>query len=133
MTHHPKDIPLNELHHRQHVDANPERIIPGAVPALAEAEHVARYAFAARFVQGRRVLDAGCGTGYGSSFLLEQGATAVLGLDYSAEALEWAREHYARRQLGFCQTRMPPFPVATAAFDVVTGLEIIEHLEDDRG
>ena len=42
-----------------------ERVIPGQVNDDLWAEHVARYAFAARFASGRRALDAGCGTGYG--------------------------------------------------------------------
>jgi len=38
-----------------------ERVIPGQVNDELWAEHVARYAFAARMASGRRVLDLGCG------------------------------------------------------------------------
>jgi len=42
-------------------------------------EHIARYVFASRFCKGMRVLDVACGTGYGSYFLLFQGAKEVVG------------------------------------------------------
>ena len=46
-----------------------ERVIPGQVEDDLWAEHVARYAFAARFAAGKRVLDVGCGMGYGTAEL----------------------------------------------------------------
>jgi len=41
--------------------------------------HLAVYDFAARLAPGRRVLDLGCGTGYGSAHLLAAGAAARAG------------------------------------------------------
>ena len=38
-----------------------ERVVPGQVDADLWNEHLARYAFADRFADGLRVLDAGCG------------------------------------------------------------------------
>ena len=46
-----------------------ERVIPGQVDADLLNEHLARYAFAVRLAGGKRVLDAGCGAGYGSAEL----------------------------------------------------------------
>jgi protein-L-isoaspartate O-methyltransferase len=46
-----------------------ERVIPGEVDIDLLNEHMARYTFAARLARGKRVLDAGCGTGYGSAEL----------------------------------------------------------------
>jgi len=43
--HHPDSIPRHERHHRQYVDANPERIIPGTVPRLRKRS-TCPYAFA---------------------------------------------------------------------------------------
>jgi protein-L-isoaspartate O-methyltransferase len=44
-----------------------ERLVPGE-PEWAEfsAPHLARYLFAAEYARGRRVLDAGTGSGYGA-------------------------------------------------------------------
>ncbi|MEI9974184.1 MAG: hypothetical protein WDO73_20315 [Ignavibacteriota bacterium] len=44
-----------------------ERVIPGEVDVDLLNEHLARYTFAARLARGKRVLDAGCGAGYGSA------------------------------------------------------------------
>ena len=44
-----------------------ERVIPGQVNEDLWAEHIARYAFASRFAAHSRVLDAGCGAGYGAA------------------------------------------------------------------
>src|SRR5579864_4749519 len=70
-----------------------ERLVPDQVDVDLFNEHLARYAFAARLAHGKRVLDAGCGTGYGSAELAHT-ALAVTGADIAAEAIAFAREHY---------------------------------------
>src|SRR5512142_1405657 len=79
-----------------------ERVIPGQVDADLLNEHLARYAFAARLARGKRVLDAGCGAGYGSAELAKT-AISVLGVDQSADAVEFARENYRLPNLRFVQ------------------------------
>ena len=49
-----------------------ERFVPGTAGEIAH-EHWHRYAFARRFVAGRRVLDVACGEGYGSALLADVG------------------------------------------------------------
>src|SRR3954469_2197548 len=53
-------------------------------------EHVARYVFALQFVEGKRVLDIACGTGYGIG-LLRSKAAFVTGVDIDAGAATSAR------------------------------------------
>mgnify|MGYP003623051184 CR=1 FL=1 len=62
-----------------------ERLIPGEVDIDLLNEHMARYNFAARLTRGKRVLDAGCGTGYGSLELARM-AARVTGIDIAPEA-----------------------------------------------
>ena len=70
----------------------PERFAPGDMRGeLIEAEHLARYSWAAGLARGKRVLDAGCGTAYGSRMLAEGGAQEVVGIDIAAEVLEAVR------------------------------------------
>ena len=66
-----------------------ERVIPGLVDADLLNEHLARYAFAARLARGKRVLDAGSGSGYGSAEVAKT-AASVLGVDQSPDAVQFA-------------------------------------------
>ena len=59
------------------VEFTGERVIPGQVNDDLWSEHLARYAFARRFADGKRVLDAACGEGYGSAFLGAVAASVV--------------------------------------------------------
>src|SRR5689334_2087841 len=77
-----------------------ERVIPGEVDVDLLNEHVARYAFAARLAHGKRVLDAGCGAGYGSAELART-AESVTGIDCAAEAVDFARANYGAANLHF--------------------------------
>src|SRR5256885_15469926 len=54
-----------------------ERVIPGQVDADLLNEHFARYAFAVRLSRRKQVLDAGCGSGYGSAELARAAAGVV--------------------------------------------------------
>ena len=108
-----------------------ERVIPGQVDADLLNEHMARYAFAARLSRRKQVLDAGCGSGYGSAELA-RGAAGVLGIDYSADAIEYARAAYALPNLRFEQADCAALPAADGSIDLVVAFEVIEHLENWR-
>src|SRR5246500_372565 len=88
-----------------------ERVIPGEVDVDLLNEHMARYTFAARLAHGKRVLDAGCGAGYGSAELARV-ADSVTGVDVACDAVEYARENYRAENLEFKQASVTelPFP-----------------------
>jgi SAM-dependent methyltransferase len=108
-----------------------ERVIPGQVDADLLNEHMARYTFAARLARGKRVLDAGCGAGYGSAELA-RAADSVVGVDRAAEAVEFARAHYQFPNLRFEQASCTALPHPGGSFDLVVAFEVIEHLENWR-
>jgi SAM-dependent methyltransferase len=107
-----------------------ERVIPGQadLTPLFE-EHLARYFFAGEFVEDRRVLDLGCGTGYGSYYLGQKGARFVLGTDIDSEAVEYARFHYKAPELAYVQGNALHLPLFQETFDVVVSFEVLEHLQ----
>jgi SAM-dependent methyltransferase len=73
-----------------------------------------------------RILDVGCGTGANLQMLAEFGAAE--GVDVSPEALEFCR---ARGLAKVKQGAAENLPFADASFDLVTGLDVVEHLDDD--
>jgi len=113
------------------VEFTGERVIPGQVNDDLWSEHVARYAFARRYAQGKRVLDAGCGTGYGSAELA-QSAAAVTGVDISADAIEYASASYPIPGLRFLKSSCIAMPVPAESFDLLVAFEVIEHITDYR-
>ena len=112
------------------VDGVPERFVPDVMRGeLVEAEHRARYWWIGALVEGRRVLDAGCGIGYGSTTLAESGAAEVVGIDIAESVVEAARAREAagvRFEVG--DVRKLRFE--DASFDAVVAFEVIEHVAE---
>jgi O-antigen biosynthesis protein len=105
-----------------------ERVVPGLVDPNLFNEHLARYRFAALFAGNARVLDAGCGSGYGSAELAAA-AASVTAMDISAEAVAHASRTFAAPGVSFLLGSCEVLPFAEASFDLVVTFEVIEHLE----
>lgn len=103
--------------------------------AVEAAIHLARYAVAAPYCRGMRVLDIACGEGYGSRFLASQGATEVIGVEVDAETVERASERFGGDRVSFrCADAGRIDELFTRAeFDLVVSLETVEHLDDPEG
>lgn len=97
-------------------------------PGLIRAEHEGRYRWAASAVSGKKVLDAGCGVGYGAAMLAEAGASRIVGVDIAGEAVEDA----IRRadSIGeFVLGDLEQLPFTPCSFDVAVCFEVIEHVQ----
>ncbi len=82
-----------------------------------------RYVLLADRVRGKRVLDIGCGTGIGSSMLMEFGAASVNGVDHRPEVLELARVKHAKQGLNFHVMFWEELEFPDNTFDIVLCLD----------
>ena len=106
-----------------------ERATPGEANwAELSAPHVARYLFASAYVCGKRVLDAGTGSGYGAALLKSAGAASVLAVDIDADAIQAAKTRFATDGLHYIVDDCEKLEQAAGPFDVICNFENIEHL-----
>jgi SAM-dependent methyltransferase len=109
------------------VELTGERTLPGIWHEnYWFARHVAAYLAAISLTRGRRVLEAGCGEGYGAALIHEDGA-AVVAIDLDADAAVHARNEYA---LPLVRGNLVQLPFADGSFDTVVSLQTVEHLWD---
>jgi SAM-dependent methyltransferase len=75
-----------------------------------------------------RILDVGCGTG--ANLQLLSGFGEAEGVDISLDALQFCRERGLNKvKLGAAEE----LPYEDGTFDLVTALDVVEHLDDDVG
>lgn len=97
-------------------------------------DHVRRYEFAAHVIgqhfankRGKlKIVDAGCGTGYGSSILAKLPKAEVTACDVDQGILDYGQEHYGaanikRKQVDFEAEHIP-------ACDALVAFEFVEHI-----
>ena len=82
-----------------------------------------------RYLDGTsgRILDVGCGTGTMLRHLARYGDPE--GIDVDAEAIEYC---HARGLTRVAQAPADSLPFAEDTFGLVTALDVVEHVEDDR-
>lgn len=108
-----------------------ERCVPWTDDLQVIYEHYHRYALAARFTAGARVLDLACGEGFGAA-LLAAGARDVVGVDIDPQTVEHACANYSGDKLQFRLGSMidPELLAGADRFDVITCFEALEHVEE---
>lgn len=86
---------------------------------------------ARRPLEGKRALDIGCGGGLLAEPLARLGAD-VTAIDAAPEAIEVAKAHAAAQGLAIDYRAAPAEAIAAAGetFDLVTSMEVIEHVAD---
>jgi SAM-dependent methyltransferase len=120
----------------------PREMMEHTYPILREVEethwwYVGRRRILSEFVAGAvrdvkdrkpQILDVGCGTGGNVVMLNEHGE--AYGIDVSKDAVQFCHERGLERvELGAADE----LPFEGGKFDLVTALDVVEHLDDDLG
>lgn len=105
-----------------------ERLQPGSqLFGVDLARHRAAYAYANVNARGDRLLDLGCGTGYGTAELADSVTTkiGIFGLDRVRPERSSRREN-----ANFLRADLAGIPLASASFATIVSFQVIEHLKD---
>lgn len=115
----------------ENVTDNGERVVPEDNNFCFHA-HLSIYNFAKPYAHGKRVLDAGCGTGYGSFHLLSQGkAKSVHGIDLSEKAVGFCRSRYVAPGLRYDAMDLQQVRLdGRSKFDLIFSSNVLEHVAD---
>lgn len=124
-----KSRPLQVSSQDAAISNDGERVSP-LHPDFIYYAHLSLYHFAAPYARGGDVLDAGCGTGYGSAYLLEQGARSVIGIDVSPEAIAFCQRHFQPPGLTYRCRSLEQLDFSPASFDLIYSSNVLEHVAD---
>jgi MoaA/NifB/PqqE/SkfB family radical SAM enzyme/ubiquinone/menaquinone biosynthesis C-methylase UbiE len=88
-----------------------------------------RYNFAVPFIEGKKILDIGCGARKGPYFLAQK-AQEVVGVDNSSKAMEYVQQKWKKENISYFVMDATDLQFDNDTFDVVISFEVIEHILD---
>jgi 2-polyprenyl-3-methyl-5-hydroxy-6-metoxy-1,4-benzoquinol methylase len=92
--------------------------------------HLSIYRFASGFVKEAAVLDAGSGSGYGAAYLVDRGASRVLGIDLDSDAIASSQRDFPRSNLQYQFQNLSSIRgLEDGSFDLVIASNSLEHVE----
>jgi len=111
-----------------------ERVIPeesrtGFARVNLVRHRVAHLYVIRRLGGSRRVLDVGCGTGYGSAMVASH-AGEVVGIDSSEEAVARAKARHRLDNLKFVAMPATDVNFPDESFDAAYSIQVMEHIEE---
>lgn len=89
--------------------------------------NLARYEFVLPFVKNKRVLELGCGSGYGTSFLADNGVKKILAFDSSAKSIDFASTNFKNKKITYKCVNIESIR-NIGKFNIAISFEVIEHL-----
>lgn len=119
-----------------------ERLIPGVTHDLAEViRHRSSYFFFRKviendlaFIGGEaipvRIVDLGCGVGYGCRILSELTNSKILGIERARECLEYAGVYYGGENIDYRAENLLEYIPRMPEYDYVVSRGVFEHVTD---
>jgi len=109
-----------------------ERFLPWSEVDETHFEHIHRYFFAKKFVKGKKVLDLGCGEGYGVNILAKE-AKSIVGVEIDKNTIRHAKQKYRSKNIKFIYGTISEIPIQEEhLFDVIVCFETIEHVRAQK-
>jgi len=99
---------------------------------LCLEQHLQRYIFASDYVKGKNILDAACGSGYGTKILYDAGALTCTGIDISNESVKYAQKTYGSNNISYTLGDVNKLSFNDGSFDVIVSFETIEHINNGQ-
>ncbi len=84
-------------------------------------------------VQGKKVLDIGCGMGQHAKQYADMGAESVLGIDISEKMIAYAKEHNGADNIRYLRLAMEDIKTVQERFDLITSSLVFDYIEDFGG
>lgn len=122
---------------------NGERLVPGESHDLAEIiRHKSSYRFFRHIIDSDlqklsgnkvRILDLGCGVGHGAFSLSDLPGVEIVGLDPSAEAVQYARLNYHAPNISYVVADAEAYLQRGEKFDYIVSRHALEHVENGLG
>ena len=91
--------------------------------------HLKAYQTAEKFVEGKKLLEIGCNTGYGSATLADLPGE-MHAIDVSEKAIRTAKDEHGDSGIHFRVTDGRQLPFGSDEFDVIIAFQLIEHVVD---
>jgi len=88
------------------------------------------YEFTTQFVKDKDILDAGCGSGYGSELLKKNAARKVSGSDISEQSIKFAKSRYGHSVDFTIQEITDMMGYQDDSFDIAVANEVLEHIKE---
>lgn len=125
----------NKKHKNTPTNWDIERFNPYKTPWYSRKllnEHLTRYNLASEYVKGKIVVEMGCGMGYGTYAMSQNGAKKVYGIDIDKSAIEFAIKNYNHSSITYLNESATKSSITANYADVVIAFEVIEHLQNPR-